>query len=77
MLHQRGKVAYAQGVGLVDLPGSGKLLAADDLEYGGFARAVLADKTYLVSLADMEIDLVQQDKPAVGDGDIVNTSPRK
>ena len=65
VLHYLGQVSYGHVVGLVDAPGGRTLKTTDKLEDSGLAGPVLADKTYLVSLAYMEIYLVQQHKAAV------------
>ncbi len=65
MLHYLGQIAYGHIVGLVDASGGRTLKTTDELEDSGLAGTVLADKTYLVSLAYMEIYLVQQHKAAV------------
>ena len=68
MLHYLGQVAYFQVAGHGNLaPGRG-LKAADELKYGRFAGSVLPDKAYLVRLADVETDVVQQGEASVGDG---------
>ena len=68
VLHYLGQVTYFQVAGHGNLaPGRG-LKAADELEYGRFPGSVLPDKAYLVRLADVETDVVQQGEASVGDG---------
>ena len=72
VFHDLRQVADREVLWLVHPPGGRALLVTDQFQDRGLPRAVLPDEADFVGLADMEIDLVQQDKTSIGDGHILD-----
>ena len=66
MLHHLGKIANLDTGGLFYTALGRRLLPRYEFHKGRLAGAVFSHQAYLILLADMEIDSVQQDKTAIG-----------
>ena len=65
VFHYLGKISYAKVGRLVHGAGCGTLEPVYQLHYRGFSRAVLPDKTYLVTFADVEVQIVQKGETSI------------
>ena len=72
MLHDLRKITYLQPARNGNLTTRRTLKSADQLQYRRFSRTILSHKAYLVTLADMKIDLIQQGEAPISYGKIVN-----
>ena len=72
MLHDLRKISYLHIIRNSNLTGCRVLKSTDKLKNGGLSGTILSDKAYLVVLADVEIDLIQQSKATVCNSQIVN-----
>ena len=77
MLHDLREIADRQVLRLVHAAGGRALQVRDQLEDGGLPRPVLAHEADLVGLADVEVDLVQQDETSIGDSHILDRNHMK
>ena len=65
--------ADPQSVGTFHLAVVGVDLAADDLQQRRFAGAVAAQQPDPLAAADLQIDFIQERRPAPGEGDLPQT----
>ena len=67
VFHNLRKIAYLHSTWNSHLAVCRTLQSAYELQYGGLARTVLSDKTYLVVFTDVEVDVVQKNETAICD----------
>ena len=67
MLHDLRKITYLHIVRNSNFSVCRILDAADKLENSRLSCTILSDKTYLIVLADMEINIVKEDETSISD----------